>query len=229
MNRSAESAGAALLVKTPGHSPVKTRLAARIGSSAAEGLHLACARAVAAVLAQCAPRIHGYYAVAERSALAQWPGLPVLEQGPGTLGTRLQRVYDGLKAMHRSVLLLGADTPQLHAPLLLRAVDWLDGTGARIVIGPAPDGGFWLFGANRPLPAGLLAAIGYSRADTCAQLLHAVRDLGQLQQLPELGDLDTANDLPMVRTALAALPAPLPEQHQLAALLDRAAAGPGHG
>lgn len=223
---------AAIFVKTPGHSPVKTRLAAHIGTSPAERLHLACARAVAAVLRQCASRITGYYAVAEPDAHARWPGLPVVAQCDGALGTRLAHVFATLQARHRRVLLLGADAPQLHAALLNLAMDWLDQDGPRIAVGPADDGGFWLFGANCPLPRGFWERIPYSHADTCARLLAAAEGVAAILQLPALRDLDTAADLAPLRTALAALPQALPEQRELALLLDRIALADfprGHG
>src|SRR5690606_32815518 len=191
----------------------------RLGRARAEALHRACAGTVAAVLRHCAPRLQAYYAVAEADALGEWPGLPAIEQGAGTLGQRLERVFTALQARHGRVLLLGADAPQLDGSLLARALDWLEGERGRIAFGPAADGGFWLFGANRALPPGLLAGIGYSRDDTGARLLEAVRRLGAVERLPVLHDLDTAEDLPSVRAALHALATPLPEQRRLATLL----------
>ncbi|MDQ3495902.1 MAG: hypothetical protein M3485_10390, partial [Pseudomonadota bacterium] len=71
--------GLAIFVKTPGHSPLKTRLAAGIGRESAERFHRLAAEAVAAVAraAQATPPgLATAWAVAEDSALddALWSG-----------------------------------------------------------------------------------------------------------------------------------------------------------
>lgn len=59
----------AIFVKTPGLSPVKTRLAATLGKMVVEAFHLQAAHTVAAVLSQLAPAARVYFAVAEAEAL----------------------------------------------------------------------------------------------------------------------------------------------------------------
>ena len=217
-----EPAAAAILVKTPGHSPVKTRLARGVGVPRAEQLHLACAQAVADVLPLCTPQPVGYFAVAEEHALAGWPGLPCVAQGAGGLGARLHRVYADLQARHGAVLLLGADAPQVDAALLDRALAWVAGRGPRIAIGMAADGGFWLFAANVVLPEEAWTQVAYSRADTGAALLAAVAPHGVVHELPVLRDLDAQEDLAPVLSALDALPRRTPSQDRVAALLRAA-------
>jgi glycosyltransferase A (GT-A) superfamily protein (DUF2064 family) len=50
--------GIAILVKTPGHSPLKTRLAADIGPDAAQQFHMLAAHAVAAVARQAQRKLN---------------------------------------------------------------------------------------------------------------------------------------------------------------------------
>jgi len=81
----------AVFVKTPGQSPVKTRLAASLGRENAELFHLTAARSVVSVTQQMKAKtdIKNYYAVAEQSALEHhyWQDLPCLWQGEGGLGS----------------------------------------------------------------------------------------------------------------------------------------------
>lgn len=215
---------AAIFVKTPGHSPVKSRLAAGLGQAGAERLHVACARATAAVLPGCAPAPVGYFAVAEPDAAGAWPQLHCIGQGEGALGERLHRVFATLQERHGSALLLGADAPQLDAALVDQALAWLAGRGPRIAFGPAADGGFWLFGASVPIPREAWNAVAYSRPDTGEALLGAVEGLGVLHLLPSLHDLDTVADIAPVAAALQALARRLPEQDAVLDLLREAAA-----
>ena len=65
-----KSGAMAVFVKTPGYSPVKTRLAASLGVKAAESFHLASAYSVAAIM-QASSRLMGvqcFFAIAEKAA-----------------------------------------------------------------------------------------------------------------------------------------------------------------
>jgi uncharacterized protein len=209
--------GAAIFVKTPGLSPVKTRLAAALGAAEAEAWYRLAADAVAAVLARV-PGVTVYWAVAEPhgSGAAQWPGLPVLPQGEGELGARMGRVHAELLARHDFALLLGADTPQLDARLLMEAARWLNSPAARVVMGPARDGGFWLLGANRQpaTEAWLHAPCG--RSDTASGFRAAFDELGAWLLLPELTDVDEAGDLGAMLGELGHAASLLPEQSRMA-------------
>ena len=209
--------GAAIFVKTPGLSPVKTRLAAGIGVNAAESWHRLAAEAVASVVG-AVPGLAGYWAVAEAAheVADAWPGLPLLEQGGGELGERMGRVLATLLARHDFALLLGADTPQLDPTELADAMEWLAAVEPRLVMGPARDGGFWLLGANRnPAPADWLRA-PCGRADTARGFLDAMARHGEWRLLPELTDVDEAHDLAAMLTEMERLDHPCPQQRRLA-------------
>jgi uncharacterized protein len=211
------SGGAAIFVKTPGLSPLKTRLAAGLGTPAAEAWYRLAAGAVAAVLSRVGG-VRPYWAVAEPAASAggAWPDLPLLEQGEGELGARMGRVHAALLERHDFALLLGADTPQLDPTMLVEATDWLSADEPRFVMGPARDGGFWLLGANRnPDPADWLRSPCGTR-DTARGFRAAMARHGAWHCLPELTDVDEAGDLEPMLAELAALAHPLPEQARLA-------------
>lgn len=207
----------AIFVKTPGLSPVKTRLAAGIGSALATEFHRRAASAVGAVVYAAGPDVSPYWAVAEREALAHpaWDAFPTLWQGDGGLGIRLDRVYTELLERHGSVLLIGADAPQVTPALLRDVARTVRDGGPPYAIGPATDGGFWLFGGRAPVPPQVWRLVVYSRADTGAMLAGALRPFGAVGWVPSLADTDQVSDLPGLASALQALRGPLPEQASL--------------
>jgi len=215
------SVAIAVFVKTPGRSALKTRLAEAIGAELATDCHARCAAAVAEVLEAIArtDAIAPYWAVAETEGLGAWPGFAALPQGDGSLGVRMARVHRELCVRHGAAILVGADAPQLDAGVLRSAAEWLGAGEPRLALGPASDGGFWLFGANRVLPEADWAGVAYSRADTAASFRAAMSAQGRWLDLPRLTDLDRIGDLAPVAGELAALAAPLPKQRALATWL----------
>ncbi len=211
--------GLAIFVKTPGRSPVKSRLAAARGQAWAEDWYRRAAAAVADVVAQAG--VAGYWAVAEPDAASAWPGLPVIPQGDGGLGARMARVHATLVARHGSGLLLGADAPQVSAPVLRDAAAWLEAAAARLALGPSRDGGFWLFGGNVAPPDAVWTSVRYSARETARDFRAALDAYGALHVLPTLTDADRAEDLPHVLAELLALPDPLPAQRALADWMRR--------
>ncbi len=213
------SGALAIFVKTPGLSAVKSRLAAEWGEHLAVDWYRQAANAVASV-ARVARDRHGvsaYWAVAEAEldAFDAWPGLPVIAQAEGDLGTRMARVHAELVAQHGFGLLLGADSPQLTPELLGDAAQWLAAPTPRLVLGPAHDGGFWLFGGNVAPPLPMWTEVAYSSSDTAQQLRRTMRDQGEWLTFPTMTDVDHMSDLGAVRTALHALPDPTREQQAL--------------
>jgi rSAM/selenodomain-associated transferase 1 len=213
--------GLAIMVKTPGHSPVKTRLAADIGSEAAETFHRLAAAAVAEVVADActrAPALQAHWAVAEADAIdaALWRRFPRIAQGEGDLGARMRHVHETLRTRHGAALLIGADAPQLCSDDLLAAVAALHAHDR--VIGPSVDGGFWLFGGRTAVADAAWETTPWSQSQTRARFLAALGATAP-HALRSLQDVDTATDLAPLRAALDALPAPTPAQRALAAWL----------
>lgn len=215
------SVGAAIFVKTPGLSPVKTRLAATVGTKLAEAWYERCAHAVASVADQ-AGLDAVYWAVAEAAAAsdARWSCKSVLVQPPGTLGVKMSAIHRELVTRHGGGILLGADAPQLDANVLRRAAAWLDAESPRLVIGRSHDGGFWLFGANVKISPQRWTDVSYSRSDTAEAFIRSMEGLGEWLELEWLTDLDTAVDLAQVVAELGILEAPLESQRQVLAELN---------
>lgn len=220
------SGALAVFVKTPGISPVKTRLAVCLGENTAEAFHLASAHSVASVVRQLTiqTNVVGYYAVAEQAALQHryWQDLPCLWQGEGGLGERMAEIYHRLLDEHDFVILVGADIPQMTAADLLVASNWLlEADRARLVFAPSADGGFWAFGGNCKVAQNNWLDVLYSQVDTGAQFLKKVEKLGQMKIMPTLMDVDEVSDLLSLRKDLQSLAHRLPEQTALIRFLDR--------
>ncbi|TAN25069.1 MAG: DUF2064 domain-containing protein [Castellaniella sp.] len=213
----AMTAALAIFVKTPGLSPVKTRLAVALGTDDATRFYRLAAAATAAVAQSCQPALTPYWAIAEAGpvAAAAWHGFAQVEQGEGALGERLDHVYTTLQARHGRVLLIGADAPQLTSAMLRAALAMLDDADKPFVLGDASDGGFWLFGGRAPLPKTIWCTVRYSQAHTASELRALLAPHGVVANAPMLTDVDNATDLPSLAHALAALLDPVSAQRTL--------------
>ncbi len=204
----------AIFVKTPGRSPIKTRLARDLGAERAESLYRDAVDCVRESVDRAGlPRA---WAVTEPKAAdrAPWTDAPCQPQPPGDLGTRMAGVFVALRARAPAVLLIGGDLPQIEPALLVRAADWL-GVPDRHVLGPAADGGFWLYGSSATDPTSGWPDLRYSRPDTAAHFRAAIGGAAKAWlELPTRTDLDEATDLAAVDDELAALTDPGPAQRR---------------
>ncbi len=219
------SGAIAIFVKTPGLSPVKTRLAATLGQTTAEAFHIAAAGAVASVMQELATQadVHSYYAVAEQQAINHhyWHELPCIWQGEGGLGKRMSYIYQTLLQKHDFVILVGADIPQMTSLELLKGSDYLSlQQHAQFVFAPSEDGGFWLLGGNCYIPLNIWTEVTYSKATTGNQFLKKIQALGDVKTLTCLRDVDEVQDLSSLKEALLTLSAPTSKQLKLLQSLD---------
>jgi rSAM/selenodomain-associated transferase 1 len=190
-----------VMLKEPRPGRVKTRLGRGIGMVAAAWWFR---HQVARLLRRLDdPRWHLVLAVSpDRDGLASrvWPAhLPRVPQGRGDLGDRMARLFRSLPP--GPVCIIGADIPGIRAAHIARAFAALGCHDA--VIGPAPDGGYWLIGLRRTgaVPARLFDGVRWSSEHTRADTIHSLK--GQRIALIEtLRDVDEARDLsrPTART-----------------------------
>jgi glycosyltransferase A (GT-A) superfamily protein (DUF2064 family) len=192
----AQPPGLAVFVKTPGLSPLKTRLAAAIGAEAALAVYRSSLACVQSAVAEAAAAGHlvPYWAVAEQAGLAHWRDWPALAQPEADLGERMQAIYTELVSRHGAAILLGADAPLLTPSLLTEVATALAGPPLRVIV-PALDGGFVLFGANLALADEPWSAVPYGAPDTARQFVAMVGSGWPLTQYPALPDLDERADL----------------------------------
>ncbi len=213
----------AAFVKTQGLSPIKTRLARHLGERRADAFYqLACTsiRDVLVAAEESAAPLTAHWAVAEARGLKEWSDLPTLLQGEGGLGERLDLVYQALLRDGAAAVVIGADAPQMEPGIFADVRRAFEG-GADFVLGPATDGGFYLFAGRRPIPREIWLAVPYSVSTTAAELGRRVEKLGRLTRLTPLTDVDTADDLVIAGRELAKIKEPTPGQNRLMAWLAR--------
>lgn len=180
--------------RAPRLGAVKRRLASGIGARAALDFHrktmiallqtLAAERSFRTVLAVTPDRIRFRLPVATKR----------INQGPGDLGTRMDRAFRRIK--HGRVVIIGCDIPEARACDLRAAFRALGGADA--VFGPARDGGYWLVGLGPRRPAGPFANVRWSTPHALADTLVNFRGR-RVAFLRCLADVDTAADLRSVR------------------------------
>jgi uncharacterized protein len=191
----------AVFVKTPGMSPVKTRLAAEIGTEQALKVYRKCLAAMEIKISQLAqnslPKIQPYWAVAEEHAMGNdlWKSWPQIYQGSGELGERLDKVYSELLSDYDGVLLMGADSPLFPASEVENAIAWLGNHKTGAIIGPTQDGGYYLFGSRSPLAKSVWTSVPYSSPDTLESFLELLPSNIEKHFLESHWDVDTAVDL----------------------------------
>jgi rSAM/selenodomain-associated transferase 1 len=210
----------AIFVKTPGLSPVKTRLAEALTTPAAEQFYRLAVQATTEVVQNIvqSTAITPYYAVAEQQAMPLWSTFPVIWQGKGGLGAKMDCIYRQLLAQHDFVILIGSDIPQMTQNHLQQAIVALQ--THELVVAPSQDGGFWLFGGRSSLPAHVWTKVDYSQADTAQQFLCNLADYGEVLLQEPLQDVDEVSDLKPLLHSLAALPQPTAAQRQLLTFLQ---------
>jgi hypothetical protein len=202
------SGALAIFAKTPSLSPVKTRLADGIGKPLAEDFYSLSVDAVTEIVRVAAQQSNDdfvpYWALAEQEALdyPQWESFKTVWTGEGDFGARLNTIYATLQEQHDYVILIGTDSPQLEPELLVSAIENIKEHPKSCVIGPCPDGGFYLFVAKVPIAAKVWTKVLYSQSNTLEALSTNLVAQGiAIELLPVQGDVDAVNDFkPLIRS-----------------------------
>ncbi len=198
-----------VVAKAPVPGQVKTRLGADIGMAAAAEL---AAAALLDTLAACteavgpqrchlslAGDVAGDLAGAvEREALAAaLAGWTVTPQHGDTFAARLVAAHHDVPG---PVVQIGMDTPQVTSALLLAAAAGL--AGADAVLGPAPDGGWWVLALRDPSRAAPLLTVPMSTPTTYDETRAALETAGlRVGTTTQLRDVDTVADARLVSEA----------------------------
>jgi uncharacterized protein len=190
--------------KRPLSHHAKTRLGADIGGEQAAGVY---ARLLYSLLIDIAHAHLGNtileLAVAEPEDAAYFeaafPEFIVRPQAGGDLGARMAASFArAFEEGAESVVLTGSDIPGLDATVVQWAFAALadsDRPGTMPgVVGPAPDGGYYLIGMRAP-GAPLFEGVSWSTAAVLAQTMALARlHRVALTQLPPLADVDVGAD-----------------------------------
>lgn len=117
------------------------------------------------------------------------------QQGCGFAARFGDAVRGAFAASDGAVVVVGSDVPGLEAAHIRRALELLDGDPGRVVVGPSPDGGFYLLASAEPLD-GVFASVHWCCGETLESLRRALAQAGRdVTLLPPLVDLDRRRDL----------------------------------
>jgi rSAM/selenodomain-associated transferase 1 len=184
-----------IMARAPRLGRVKRRLARDIGAGAAYRFYRDTTAGLLRALSRDT-RWQCWLAVTPDAAALDGRGLwatrcPVVPQGRGDLGRRMGRLLWFLPP--GPVVIVGTDIPDLRAGHVTEAFrrlgdhDW--------VLGPAPDGGYWLIGARRrPIVRIPFRGVRWSSEHTLSDTLANIGEQ-RVAWLAELADVDTGADL----------------------------------
>jgi glycosyltransferase A (GT-A) superfamily protein (DUF2064 family) len=197
---------ALVTAKAPVAGRVKTRLGAAIGMEAAARIAAAALLdtlvACRAAFDECHLALEGDLSGACREAalrehLAGWVVHP---QRGSCFGERLANAHADA-AGHGPTVQVGMDTPQVTAADLREVAAAAAERNA--VLGPSPDGGWWVLAIRDPAAAADLAGVPMSRPDTFARTRAALLAAGYAVTIGrELTDVDTVREAEEVAGSL---------------------------
>ena len=174
---------------------MKTRLAQKIGASAACDAYQKLVRAVLNRIDSIRDVQLRYSPDDAESEVHPWlrRSWTLSPQGGGDLGERLTRAFaESFADGARRVVIIGSDCPWLSADDIELA--WNDLETHDLVLGPAKDGGYWLIGLREPKPE-VFKGISWSTDTVLEQTLEHARAGGlRFRLLRELRDVDTLGD-----------------------------------
>lgn len=177
-----------VFAKAPVFGRTKTRLAAHTGIVHAKRLYR---MMVARVLRRVRdPRWKTVLAVTPPGSVGKvpdWEGYAQVAQVSGTLSPRLAACF----ARKGSTVVIGTDSPQIRSQDIADAFKALK--SCQVVFGPAKDGGFWLIGANGPLPESVFEDVAWSTEQTLDDVMSNIG--GRVETLRTLTDIDEITDL----------------------------------
>lgn len=169
---------------------VKTRLAATIGARAALAFYVTTLTNLVRRLSTTA-EWRTVLAVTPDEALSSngFATFTVdrVAQGDGDLGQRMARQL-AAATPPAPIVIVGSDVPELDARHIHAALEAL--RTHDLVLGPSPDGGYWLIGASRPPPPQMLEGVRWSSPQTLQDTLAGAGALsvGFLESLEDVDD-----------------------------------------
>jgi len=186
-----------IMCKAPRAGRVKTRLTPDISHAQAAQLY---ARMAQLVIQRCLRLFPNTWLAADdvqHPFFAEF-SVPVLPQGEGNLGERMQRMAGrAISYGADAVLLLGSDSPHMSDARLLAAQRAL--RSHDVVLGPVQDGGYDLLAVRGHQPD-LLNDIVWSSPDVLARTLGNAEHLGlSVRCLSTSYDLDSMDDVQRAR------------------------------
>ncbi|HET9846142.1 MAG TPA: TIGR04282 family arsenosugar biosynthesis glycosyltransferase [Nitrospira sp.] len=211
-----------IFAKAPVPGGVKTRLCPPLTADEAATIHgtfvLDTLERTKAAVTKLKLHADRYLACAPSSSLAffrileERQAVSLIEQEGEDLGARMNRACETLfQRGYQQVLIVGTDVPSLPLDYYRQALDQLERHD--VVVGPALDGGYYMIGLKKLLPA-LFQGIPWSTDRVLTMTREKAVDMGlRVALLPEWRDVDTLEDLRVLIDA-SILDAGKPKQEQ---------------
>ncbi len=199
----------AVMAKTPGLGPVKSRLHPSLTPERATDLYrcFLLDRLDGLAALDGVERVIAFTPEAGEPLLAAIapPGFRLIAQRGSDLGERLSNLLTGLlEDGHPGAMAIDSDSPTLPMGYVSNAAKQLEDNAADLVLGPCEDGGYYLIGRRRPCPA-LFHDIPWSTARVLRLTLDRAGQQGlRTHLLPMWFDVDTEPDLRRLRTEMLA-------------------------
>jgi uncharacterized protein len=184
----------AIFARAPVAGRAKTRLIPLLGAQGAAQFQQALIQDTATKVSRLRLRLARWLFIAGGNLLVS-PGLKrwhVAPQRGRDLGERLESAFRQLLLAHGRVVIIGTDSPLLTPRLLRLALSELQSCDS--VLGPCPDGGFYLIGLareTRGLFQGVRLGTRHAFRDVKKQLLERGFSCSIL---PEVADIDRPQD-----------------------------------
>jgi rSAM/selenodomain-associated transferase 1 len=191
--------GIFIMVKYPEVGKVKVRLAKSIGEEAATRLYRTFVQdTLSTVGALDIPYHIAVHPPESQEQLAEWLGTSqrYIHQRGANLGERLLNGFTTMfEKKYRQVIALASDCPDLPIEILQAAVSSLQ--THETVIGPAPDGGYYLIGFahNNFIPKAFRNISWSTNTVFQETLLRIQSETNRVHVLPEWQDIDTKSAL----------------------------------
>jgi rSAM/selenodomain-associated transferase 1 len=192
-----------VFARLPERGRVKTRLAADVGDERALAIYESMLRDLVRGIGDSSPDLEIEFL---------WPPTPaangtllrrafahhsVAMQTGATLGDRLSMAFSERFFFHRTkkIIAIGVDDPLLPRELIDHAFALLD--SCEYVVGPATDGGYYLFGCRAlSFDPSVFAGIEWGTSSVLQATLARIAAMSRtVALLPERMDVDTAEDL----------------------------------
>jgi rSAM/selenodomain-associated transferase 1 len=183
-----------IMIRNPELGKVKSRLAATVGAVEALRIYqILLARTRVAALSISVRRLLFYSDFVDDQDIWFSRLFEKHVQQGDDLGARMQHAFQtAFQNGAAKAVIIGSDCPALTGEVLYKAFDALD--QCDFVVGPVPDGGYYLLGMKQLEPA-LFGGIAWSTDTVRSATLAKIKALHKTYTLlPELSDIDTAAD-----------------------------------
>jgi len=182
--------GCIVFLRLPEKGKVKTRLAATVGQAEALKIYTQLTALTLDLVSRLDIPVYLFYEGG--LPVDRNPGFHYYVQAEGNLGSKMESAIDLILRKHKMAIIIGSDCPDLSLQDIDESMHQLEKND--FVIGPAADGGIYLFGCKEILP-GIFENIPWSTAEVKEAIVHAIEKQGKSHyHLRTLHDIDLEED-----------------------------------